>query len=243
MPWPTTSVLLARPAAQSAVFFVKATGMWMEDVGCAAPLTSTGDLTVFMVTDPAGSNPVDHGAFNIHDGGFLLPIFFRLLRNVDTWFGYSGPTHIALDQAGGPISDRPQIVTLVRSTTNGGALYVDREKVATNGMPYSAATLDELVVGDIRPQLLGSYFNGDIAELIVYGVELPSEGIESVEAYLSQRYGIPIAFTLEPTPPVPALSFVAYLALIVLVGAIGATAVRRTVQEGGGAGPFASRGR
>ncbi len=93
----------------------------------------------------------------------------------------------------------------IKATSSEGVIHVDGSAggyVLSNTQSSDAGVLD---LG--RRGNASLYFNGDIAEVIVYNSNLSLSQRQSITQYLSQRYNIPVTTVTEPTVQASNVSF------------------------------------
>ena len=111
------------------------------------------------------------------------------------------------------VERRPTVVTAQFSAENTTSwvdscqnTFMDGTKgTASSGYQVGSRLLESRAGQPVSPIDAGRFFNGDIAEIIVYSSVLSAEQRESVEKYLSTKWGLPLLQKCDtpPPPPVP----------------------------------------
>ncbi len=86
-------------------------------------------------------------------------------------------------------SPAPLITTYVFDTTNGKSIWVNGTLKASSAQLTPLTSYNGAMI--VSPY--GSYYVGDIAEIIIFKTRLNSETRKSVEIYLGKKYGITIS--------------------------------------------------
>lgn len=159
---------------------------WMVVKANAAPLSglvsnSSGAYLLDRQSSTSGSALVSLKAVG---GGFGWQ------KRYDSGLGLGGPASAS------PISQTAfQIVALRRNrTTNRFELWVDGALESSDADTGSPLTPPGLNIGRYVSGTSTTGFNGDIAELLVYGSELSAADFAAVGAYLETAYGLDTAF-------------------------------------------------
>jgi len=148
-------------------------------------------MTVVMVS----ANAVNPGCCTELCGAVLYWTYTG--ANTNMWFSShqtNMPSHISLSSGQPPCYTRPSSIGSAFSRSmwvysgSGGTLktYVDGTLVQTNtGQPSSIASVSSS--GSLGPAYTG-YFNGDVAEILVYSQALSDSDRQALDSYLDAKY-------------------------------------------------------
>ena len=147
-----------------------------------------GASTTFVVFRTAATVPNFQSAINFYQSGSVRWSFGAnaIESNRNGWAGTNAST--ALTQPSGAFSTDSAYVQTWKKTSTQWTIY--RNGTAGTAInDSSSATAAASGVGYERG-FNSYYFNGDIAEIIVYSSALSDANRQAVEAYLSAKYGI-----------------------------------------------------
>jgi len=106
-------------------------------------------------------------------------------------------TTSSFSSIGAPHAFTPQRSLLVTSTYGGGTMQyfengslLNMGAVSTNSLNYSGAPTADMALGVDTPYAPGTYYNGDLAEVLVYDHPLSDEDRQNAEIYLANKYGL-----------------------------------------------------
>jgi len=170
-------------------------------------LFNSEEFTVFCVAK-SNATAGDHTVFSSIEGstgattakGFAL---FMDMNNKDaTAFWRENSTDDGITSAANSVvNTQAQIMTYTMDDTTANAdadtatLFVNGKQQAqqTSGVGYVPNTAANLKIGEMS----GDFFDGQIAEILIYNAVLSDADREQVEGYLSLKYGIGLDFTHE----------------------------------------------
>ncbi len=179
-------------------------GRWLDLAG--QPITAPGYTIVAVVSDRGKEG--------------LREIFSNWRRESNIFgslfLGTTGHGAIRFSDAFSPAGsltapEEPLILTASNGAA-GAKVFQDRRLLAQRAEPLPARKLDAPYVIGQQGNIGGEYWNGDIAELIVFNRELAAQEREGLWDYLSARYGIDV----PPTPLSPRQLALASLAHVLL---------------------------
>lgn len=171
------------------------------------PLTSSGFTILAVVTDRAGAA----GHREIFSN-------WRRENNIGSavFLGTTGAGAVRFSDDFAPAGilyqpDRPLALSAVTGP-GGSAVYQDRATLAERPAPLPGRKLDTAYVIGQQGNIDGEYWQGEIAELLVYDRPLSREELNGVWDYLAARYRV----AQRPEPPVPADQALASLCHVLL---------------------------
>lgn len=154
------------------------------------------EYTIMSVVEVNGGSGSYRSPFTTRDAspnqGYI--IYATSSNDWEIWTGTSG-TWGGISNPGAPAVELATPVMIVgTSTANAQAVRVDGAQVGTSSVSYDANSQwpSRLGAGATEETTPAVYFNGDIAETIIYNRALTTTEISNMEEYLSQKWGITI---------------------------------------------------
>ncbi len=114
--------------------------------------------------------------------------------------------------AGHVVNPQSHFLLTATAGPQGTAVYQNRQELARRGNPLSPRNLAPSYVIGTQGNIDGEYWQGDLAELIVYDRELTDRERDDVTRDLLQRYGMP-ASEVRPDPQRLALASLCHVLL------------------------------
>lgn len=162
--------------------------------GSAPFMYSAGEATIFVVTQGAAQS--DNRVISEGSTSTTTPIYsvFATSNSGGKFKHYirndSSSAFLALDQAGTPFNNTPNI-GLVTDEGSSITSYVNGGTGDTDSYTRSGTlTLDTFAVGALVRTSAGSFYNGKIAEIIIYTSTPTDSEINQVGNYLEDKWGI-----------------------------------------------------
>ncbi len=156
--------------------------------------THPGDLSAFFVLKPAPeAQQIAPGTIQILNGS--SGIAFLLDHTTNTiGLGYndgSAKGELTSGSQYTPASFHPHVAAFKLSDSDGSALFRNGNPLTLSSTSYTARALEDL--GIPRPAGNASNYIGDYAEVILFDRALSDREMANVNAYLSEKWGLPVA--------------------------------------------------
>ena len=156
--------------------------------------TELNDVTIFMVYQLSTANSNTNYCLLGNDNGsfdrFLCP---RYAPNSTTGTTSSGSTNVTVSAINTTAATIASMVLRNGGASNSSAVYVNGASAATFTESHSNSGTSNFYIGAVGNSSPTGFFNGYIAECIVFNRALKNEERRDVEKYLSNKWGIKIS--------------------------------------------------
>lgn len=149
--------------------------------------TPAGAFTIFVVNKHDTTGAIQR-VISSYDGGGAVGADEYIIDRTTTAYRFYRGTDGAI--TGGTPDTNWHYMTY-RTGASGGKIRQDGTDIATTATAYSTGSL-QMYIGEDRGGIGGNaeYFDGDIAEIILYARELTDSEVSQVEDYLAAKYGL-----------------------------------------------------
>lgn len=144
--------------------------------------------TVFVVEQRRSSNTDPYFFFAGSGGGSNNNLFLGYGNNTTLYFGHFG--NDLTYTIGGYTTTTPRIHSFLFNTTSGKKYYLNGNNVASQPAQTAALITNP---GAALGRIPSFFYNGDLAEIIIFTRALRTEERQSIENYLSRKYNITLS--------------------------------------------------